>query len=86
MTHLEDTMSLRSGTKYVQSTDSEPFPTPSEKSLKLNDSKVQLQSRLQSHILTRRLENPELINFAVGVKRKCQQNMTADATELWNQL
>lgn len=37
-------------------------------------------------MLTKRFDNNELINFAVGVKRKCLENKTTKTAEVWNQL
>lgn len=50
MTQAEDNMSLRSGTKYVASTDTQQLHA--DKGHTMKDSKVQLQLRLQSHMLT----------------------------------
>ena len=79
-------MSLRSGVKYAASTDTHQPPTSSERINKFVDTSFQLQTRLQSHILTRRYDNSELLSFAVNVKRKCLENMTNNTTELQNQL
>jgi hypothetical protein len=46
MTQAEDNMSLRSGTKYVASTDTQQIHDDVDKCLTFKDSKVQLQLRL----------------------------------------
>lgn len=46
MTQAEDNMSLRSGTKYVASTDTQQIHDDGDGCLMLKDSKVQLQLRL----------------------------------------
>ena len=82
----EDSMSLRSGAKYVYSTDTPQVNDPSDRAFKFKDSVTQLHNRLESHILTRRLENKDLINFAVGVKRKCHNKASISPAKLWTTL
>lgn len=79
-------MSLRSGAKYVYSTDTQQVNELSEQAVRIKDSAVQLQFRLESHIFTKRLENKELLNFAVGVKRKCPDQTAYSPAKLWKQL